>query len=107
MQIEISELSIINVVLQVKIEKSPQTQQDTMVKRTFSGLEDLKLAISIDDKIKVLTQKVVENEIEVEKFIDGEIEFTTQEKNFLLKLLLQPWAKENGKAVISLTEKLS
>lgn len=67
--------------------------------REFRDLKELKLAISINDKLS----SCIENDM----FKDGEMEFSTEEKSFLLKLIDRPWGLNEGKEYISLIDKLS
>ncbi len=65
--------------------------------RQFSD-EELSIALPIFSKLK----KCVDNE----KYVDSVVEFGSEEKVFLLKLIIRPWSLEDGEVQMSLKDKL-
>lgn len=60
--------------------------------------EELSTALPIFSKLK----KCVENG----KYVDSEIDFDTEEKALLLKLITRPWSIDDGEVQITLKDKL-
>jgi len=94
MKITKEELSLINFSLKTTGEAG---QDGAFVGRTFLA-DKLKLAIDVFGKMKANTTG--------DEFIDGEVEFTTEEKMFVLEMIDRAWALQDGTVKISLEEKL-
>ena len=71
-----------------------------MKERTFP-ISELGTAISIADKLKVNV------DAEGKNFVDGDVDFSTEEKSIILKLLDREFSIEQGKSVLSLKTKLA
>ena len=73
------------------------SQSGQNVGRTFQANE-LQKAIDVFSKI--------EKNSKDGKFVDGECDFGTDEKVFILRLLERPWSLQDGKIKIELEKKL-
>ena len=74
---------------------------DIPVARTFHDIGELKMAIELIEKLLACANQ------ETKQYLESELEFSTAEKTFILKLIDRPWTVEQGKYRISLITKLS
>ena len=93
MQISVQELVVINTALQVDDKMNPKQYP----------ISELQQAQNIYLKLKDCT----EFDGEIERFKDSEIDFSTEDKSFILGIIESPWGINMADAYFSLKEKLS
>lgn len=87
------EIAILNVSLKTK-----QSKEDQMEARMLE-LDQMEAGISINKKLKATVKE--------DKFTEGEIEFSTEEKALLLKLIERKWGVDDAEVYFSVKVKLS
>lgn len=88
------ELGVINYAIQM--DKDGKAAQ-------YQSLPELTTALSVFDKIKACAKK---NDEGVEDLADGKVNFTTEEKAFILGKLDRGWTLIDGQDVLSIKKKL-
>jgi hypothetical protein len=93
MKITTQQLGLVNFVLQ--IDKEGKSKQ--------FPLAELTLASDIFKEIKKCTEKKMEGEKEIEIFVDGEVDITSEQKVFITKLIDErDWTVQDSEAVFTL-----
>ena len=96
MKLTKEELSLLNVSVRTVYDEKQLRERSHPIDR-------IKTAVSVVEKLMGST----EGTGDMRKFVDGEAEFTTSEKSYLLELIDRPWSVEMGAAYCSVAEKLA